>query len=551
MSNPAINLIAPASPPASLSSREAGRGRSGRGRPADKPKRKENKLYFAGLSVIVAFFILLVVFLSVGSIQYGRHNLRSPLLGLVPRDTDLLVYFKNTAVKTKSLSAFCSDLIGAEGKNCEIQRVLDFFNLQEEDLLIKRARELAWIRFQLNNQETEVLILNSKSPKNVLRNLKQRSSRQEFLNQGILIYKLNPSRPPDLSSERDRPSVYYGSIDNCLVFARNEDVFSKIADLKENDRHSLLRSPAFKELKAEIKPSSPLMIYSKNKEASPSLTGVSSPEQGLLEIETYYLDSHDLPKREDASWLRFIPKGAVAVLRARGQGSRRFFLEEELWGGISSFLIFDQIEQVLLKYNLSLKDKIRSLVGEDWEVILSLSSNQEREITLITLRNQETESALFELSEVLKILASQESPIEKRVILPDNSQIIEYIREPSQVAFQNQDIEGIRAKIIPLPAEAGECFIYGYLGNKLILSNSEDGFREAVLSFRRVKERDNQAFVQRFSKGEEWFYFDLDRLAGLGIKDLGGESFFNFKTIQGMSREDRKGTLVKVWLEKE
>jgi len=536
MSNPAINLIAPVSP---------------RGGPADSNKRKENKFYFAGLSVIAALFILLVVFLSVGSIQYGRHNLRSPLLGLVPREVDFLVYFKNTALKTKSLSAFCSDLIGAEGENCEIQRVLDLFNLQEEDLLIKRARELAWIRFQLNDQEAEILILNSKSPKNVLRNLKQRSSRQELLDQGIFIYKLNSPKSSDFPSEQNRPSVYYGSIGDCLVFARNEAVFSKIADLKKNDRRSLLRSPAFKELKAGIKPSSAVIVYLKNKGASPSLTGVSSPEQGLLELETYYSDFHDFPARQDASWLRFIPEGAVAILRTNGQGSKTFFSEEELWGGISSFLIFDQIEQVLLKYHLSLGDKIRSLAGEDWEVILSLSPKQEREITLITLRNQETESVLVELSEILKILASQESPTQKRVTLPDNSQIIEYVREPNQVFFQNQDIEGIRAKVIPLPAEAGECFIYGYLGDKLILSNSEDGFREAVLSFRDPAERDDQALVQRFFKGEEWFYFDLDRLAGLGIKDLRGESFLNFKTIQGVSKEDRKGVLVKVWLEKE
>lgn len=509
---------------------------------------KKGKIYLVGLGVVLIGF-LLVFFLETLWPQYFRAYPSSDLLTLVPQKPDFFISLtlkKNSRIRGLiDGGSKLQNFIGERVKQ-ETQDLAAHFGLHGVEIW-SEFQELAWARFGEDGMRKELLILKPKNLSKINLDLTRAGFLVDKPYLGAMIYQ----------NKKGEQSYYYTLLDRYLIFTPEESFLKEIIDLQGSIGRCLKYDPDFRKVSSKLPRYSPLLIYyneqspvvraerSTTGQSEPKAVTITSPKDNLLTLEAYYWGREGGETERDPSWLRFIPEETVGLIRGNGGSSSWENLpQDSFWSNILYILDFQMFEDKLARqYNLDWQANIRSLATRDFEIIATPWAQGLAQI-LIVPGDEQSEENLNQVVRALGIIAtSNHKPQEKEVVLSDGSLVTEYVRDPSQDYILEKEIAGIPMNLINL-SPSGEKFIYGRIGGKLVVSNSEKALEGIISSFRRSEGETEKIIPPEFSESREWFFFDLEKLATFGKVS----SPLGFKKFQGVRKEDREGTLLQVWL---
>lgn len=514
MQNPAVNLLKPKQEVKT------------RGKMRDKT-------HFFVLGTILAL-IFLVAILGFSSRQYLEDfSNQNNLARLLPRDTKILVQLNIDRENNNTRQFFefydrFAEKRGLPASAAKIQSILGTFSSKLDDALLREGKMLAWVQFADNGAEHQLLVLEIKN-RAIIPNV----LREKFLSADVPYQGVSLGR---VTSEEG--NFYYMFLDRYLFFSQSEQDLKTIADLKAVPSNALENNANFQKAQAHFRSPSPLFIYLNLGGAFPSGAGLAKVNGNSLELEAYYPPQGKIVSNEpEASWLRFIPSDPLLVARFPA-GDARFVLGDTPFQNFFwSFLDSDG----LIRKNLEATNKmaeLKSLALGDLEFIVDRKIDKTLTTALIVSKSAEDETALPRLAAILKSLAVANQPQEEEVILPDGSAITEYVL-PDEALPEQKEVAGIQTDIIALNPKRS--LFYGYLADRLIISDSEEVFQKVIFSFR---EPQGDYLQKSFSGADEWFYLDLEKLASLGLNPpLAG-----FKNLQSVSRWERDGILIHFYL---
>lgn len=497
-------------------------------------------LFLVGLGVILIFLIGAAIFLSTRSFYYSYFRFPTRLLGLVPEEVNLFVYTRADRNHLERLEAFCLLAVenrGGSADKCRVQSFFEYFSPKAADLLTEKTREIAAFSFLLQGEVRNVLIVDYYNPERVLHALRKSGGDLDSLRQGRQIFTLPQGSEP----------LFYAKEENYLIFSDSLTGLERILILNQRRDQSLAHSSLFKKLQNKLDRKAQIYIYRNDDDASPALIGLQGQENGL-KVQSYFFQGGQEIARHDPSWLRFIPERTVAVLRSTDTPTQ--LLGEEVaqdpWKQAMPFLSFPEIEQELIRYDLPEQENLESLVEGDFEIIVTLGPNQEKQTSIVTNATPAVREKLNKISEKVNVIAGQVQAIEQKTTLPDNTQIVEYIRDPQANSVQKKEVAGIQVALVDLPGKREKCFIYGFVGDKVVVSNSQRAFAETVSSFRRKKDWQKLSFLAgQMQESRQWFYFDFVHFPALGSLP----QFQGLKNFQGASKQDQEGEFMEIQLE--
>lgn len=491
--------------------------------------------------VILVVCILSIVLFSNNLAPYLEKNPSQGLLDLLPQDPYFLLCLKLNRTKPYALSGLSSGSshhllkeIEALDREGRMEKVLRDFNIGRE-LLDSGVEEAALAQYKREEKDFRILVLTSQDPQKTRRFL----SRYDFLeyssHRGVAIYR---------NSRQGRVS-HYTERQNYFIFSSREDFLKEVINLQDNRKYSVASSADFRRAWRKIDIHSPIFVYTKQ-EGWPISLSIAPIQDNTWEINAFYPEENIKTKTSDASWYRFIPPDAIGVLRGNThktlQDSLRKAGLDHSWQDVISSLDFSKFEEDLAQsYNLDWQAEINSLIKDDFEMIAIPNQDSYQEIALIVPWKDELKSRLEEIEQALGVIATSQNPRKEEVVLPDGTLITEYVRDPEQDYVTEQDIAGIKVSYIDFGREEKRLF-YGRLGNKLVFASSSDAFSKIVSSFRKSAESSERIIPPEFLEGQEWFYFDLEKLSYLPLSNY-------LRKVQGISLLESDGTLVKLWLD--
>lgn len=491
-----------------------------------------DKTHFFVLGTILAL-IFLVAILGFSSRQYLEDfSNQNSLARLLPNDTKILVQLNidRENNNTRQLFEFYdrfAEKAGLPASAAQIQNILGTFSVKLDDFLLREGKMLAWVQFADNGAEHQLLVLEIKNRAIISNILREKFLSADVPYQGISLGRV-------ISEEGN---FYYMLLDRYLFFSQNEQNLKTIADLKAIPSNALENNANFQKTQAHFRSPSPLFVYLNLDSVLPSGVGLTKINGNSLELEAYYPSQDKMVSdKSEASWSRFIPSDPLLVARFPA-GDARFVLGDTPFQSFFwSFLDPDG----LIRKNLEATNKmaeLKSLALGDLELIVDRKIDKTLTTALIVSKSAEDETALPRLAAILKSLAVANQPQEEEVILPDGSAITEYVL-PDEALPEQKEVAGIQTDIIALNLKRN--LFYGYLADRLIVSDSEEIFQKVISSFREPQEDPLQ---KSFSNADEWFYLDLEKLTEAGQANV----LSGFKKLQGSSRNARDGILIKVW----
>lgn len=492
-----------------------------------------DKTHFFVLGAILAL-IFFVAILGFSSRQYLEDfSDQNNLAHLLPRNTKILVQLnidRENNRNTAQLFEFYDRLAekrGLPASAAKIQSILGTFSARLDDTLLHEGQMLAWVQFANNGAEHQLLVLKIKNRAIISNILREKFLSADVPYQGVLLGRA-------ISEEGN---FYYMLLDRYLFFSQSEQDLKTIVDLKVSPSNTLENNADFQKAQAHFRSPSPLFVYLNLGSALPSGVGLAKVNGNSLELEAYYPPQDKAVfNKPEASWSRFIPPDPLLVARFPADDARFVLADTPFQNFFWSFLDSDGF----IRKNLEATNKmaeLKSLALGDLELIVDRGIDKTLTTALIVSQSAEDETALPRLTAILKSLAAANQPQEEEVILPDGSAVTEYVL-PSEALPVQKEVAGIQTNIITLSPE--HSLFYGYLADKLIVSDSEEIFQKVISSFREPQE---DPWQNSFSGADEWFYLDLEKLTEVGQANV----LPGFKKLQGLSHNARDGILVRVW----
>lgn len=492
-----------------------------------------DKTHFFVLGAILAL-IFFVAILGFSSRQYLEDfSDQNNLARLLPRDTKILVQLNIDRENNQTAQLFefydrFAEKRGLPASAAKIQSILGTFSARLDDTLLREGKMLAWVQFANNGAEHQLLVLKIKNRAIISNILREKFLSADVPYQGVLLGRA-------ISEEGN---FYYMLLNRYLFFSQSEQDLKIIADLKVSPSNALENNANFQKAQAHFRSPSPLFVYLNLGSTLPSGVGLTKVNGNSLELEAYYPPQDKMVfNKPEASWLRFVPPDPLLVARFPADDARFVLGNTPFQNFFWSFLDSDG----LIRKNLEATNKmadLKSLALGDLELIVDRKIDKTRTTALIVSQSAEDETALEKLTAILKSLAAANQPQEEEVILPDGSAVTEYVL-PNEALPAQKEVAGIQTDIIALNPKRS--LFYGYLADRLIISDSEEIFQKVISSFREPQE---DSWQKSFSGADEWFYLDLEKLTSLGFNPpLAG-----FKNIQSVSRWEGDGILIHFYL---
>jgi len=515
MQNPAINLLKP---------KQAIKARG----------KMKGKAYFFVLGTILVL-IFFIAILGLSSRQYLKNlSDENYLTHLLPANTQIFASLNvdrehnhQTAQLFESYDRLAEKL-GLPTGSAQIQNLFKNFSSRLDDTLLRDGETLTWIKFDNNSTDQQLLALKMKNEASTSNILKEKFLSTSILYQGVSLWR----------ATTEEKNFYYLFLDHYVFFSQNESGLKTIIDLKSNPSGNLENNANFRKVQAQFPFPSPLFVYLNLGNILPSGIGLVRVDETRLELQAYYSMENKISlNKPEASWLRFIPNSPLLVAYLPASDMQYILGENSLQNLFLSFLDPDEI----IRKNLEASDKmeeLKSLALGNLELIVDRDTKDIPTTTLILSQNQADKTAFEKLTAILRKLAAANQPKEEEATLPDGSKITEYVL-PDEALPEQKEIAGIPANIITLAPD--HHLFYGYLDEKLIISNSEETFQKVISSFRTQQENPLQ---RSFTGAREWFFLDSEKLTSLGFKS----PFIGFKNIQSIGTEAGDGILIHLYL---
>lgn len=198
------------------------------------------------------------------------------------------------------------------------------------------------------------------------------------------------------------------------------------------------------------------------------------------------------------------------------------------------------------QYDLPQVEGLDTLLQGNFELLVTNNPSRAQETTLILEATPENQKKILDLATQLQMLAGSARALEERVTLPDLTESVEYVRDPNAPAGEEKEVGGIRVSTLSFPGKENQKFIYGFLDDKVVVSDSETAFAQVVAAFRQKPEGKRlPSVVASVPESNQWFYLDLAQFKTMA-------SFFplqGLRQLQGASKQDRDGEYLEIWLD--
>ncbi|MBU1037275.1 hypothetical protein KKF32_04615 [Patescibacteria group bacterium] len=396
---------------------------------------------------IILGLIILLVFFS----YFLYQKYYSPvyeLTGLLPQKYDIAFTFKNDYTLFSKNQR--QQLLNNPGLNNVYQAgnkiITDFLNKlpADEQLIIKKFSQ-GIVFFQNPENYGIILALANKKETEKIGELKLTDLYQQIIKQNILVISNNQELLNQMTGKSPSRSSYFLSIE-----------FSPwLTTYIQNSFFEATYQNLLGDLQTILKPLQ--MTNSQNF----TLKTFSKPHQLSLELKPLQTPPTAAENLDD--FLKFLPKEYDLIFGI----SDPTVLIEQLKTNASLNNYFKQADALIWsELQISLKEAIGELTGP---IIVAVQGSDWQ---LLTNRNNQQI-----IDGYLKNYLAQFNPVKRTITLPDKSQAVELITDPSTVVWENVEDDGWQIFKSSIP-ETSEKIGYALKDNALLLGNKMGDIKE-------------------------------------------------------------------------